>query len=98
MPSKRGCFQDLIVAGAPKTAGGIFMTPNASASQRSLEQLDFFDLPQISLPPCGRGRQCVAVVERDQIRCLSCHSVARRTTILDDFFKIFVKSQIGIPV
>ena len=63
------------------------------------EQLDlFFDPPPklITLPPCGRNLgRCVAVVERDrircQIRCLACGGTApiksRARTFLDGYIK-----------
>jgi hypothetical protein len=39
-------------------------------------QLDLF---AVSLPPCGRGLgPCEAIIEPDQIRCLTCGCVAPR--------------------
>ena len=43
-------------------------------------QLDFdFAKPTVKLPPCGRGLgPCEAIIERDQIRCITCGCVAPR--------------------
>lgn len=58
------------------------------------EQLDlFFDPPlrTVTLPPCGRGLgRCVAIIERDQIRCLACGATGSgpmRPTFLDNFIR-----------
>jgi hypothetical protein len=53
----------------------------------------------ISLPPCGRGLgRCEAIVEPDQIRCLTCGCVAPRASQNDvpkgTIFDGFIQSQL----
>jgi hypothetical protein len=71
-----------------------------SPSDFSPEQLDLFDPPML-LPPnfCGRGLgPCKAIVEPDQIRCLTCGCVAPRASRNDTpkgtIFDGFIQSQL----
>lgn len=60
-------------------------------------QLDLF---AVSLPPCGRGLgPCEAIIEPDQIRCLTCGCVAPRASRNDapkgTIFDGFIQSQLN---
>jgi hypothetical protein len=60
------------------------------------QQLDLFI---VSLPPCGRGLgPCEAIIEPDQIRCLTCGCVAPSASRNDapkaTIFDGFIQSQL----
>ena len=55
-------------------------------------QLDLFEPTAIPLRPCGRGLgACMAIIERDQIRCVTCDCVGSAPTIFDDFIRSHLK-------
>jgi hypothetical protein len=55
---------------------------------------DLYDAPPqtVRLKPCGRGLgPCIAIIERNQIRCLACGVAGPRPTIFDGFIQSELK-------